>query len=45
MEKLETHNMNTCAIETDGDLKCRGYNYYGNTNIPADLGPVKEVFV
>ena len=33
----------TCAVKANGDLVCWGSNYYGQCDVPPDLGPVMTV--
>ena len=33
----------SCAIVTSGAVKCWGYNYHGQTNVPASLKQVKMI--
>ena len=32
-----------CAVQYDGRLVCFGWNFHGQCNVPADLGPVMAV--
>jgi hypothetical protein len=38
-----TGTRHACAIQLDDTLKCWGDNVEGTTDVPADLGPVKDV--
>ena len=33
----------TCAVQADGTLACFGYNYYGQCDVPENLGPITAV--
>ena len=35
--------VHTCALRTDGQLVCFGYNEDGRCDVPSDLGPVLAV--
>ena len=31
------------ALLVDGSVRCWGYNYYGQCDVPSDLGEVKQI--
>ncbi|PYO78113.1 MAG: hypothetical protein DMD63_08815, partial [Gemmatimonadetes bacterium] len=40
---MATGTFHTCALRTDATVVCWGYNVYGQSTVPADLGPVTQV--
>jgi len=40
---LDAGMTNTCAVTSNGQARCWGYNGLGQTTVPADLGPVSAI--
>jgi alpha-tubulin suppressor-like RCC1 family protein len=40
---VATGNYHTCAIQNSGQVKCWGWNFYGQIITPGDLGPVTQI--